>query len=132
MQPQRQARKAYLEMMDRLGRRWLTVFGDNVEFYSTAYWDLLTALWLSGRPMRKTEAMAAMKGIKSPHTAGKYLEAAIKHGLVVEEDNPADARSRLVRLDETMKQRLDRFLDDALSEVAATAERISAPEETSA
>lgn len=132
MQPQRQARKAYLEMMDRLGRRWLTVFGDNVEFYSTAYWDLLTALWLSGRPMRKTEAMAAMKAIKSPHTAGKYLEAAIKHGLVVEEDNPADARSRLVRLDETMKQRLDRFLDDALSEVAATAERISAPEETSA
>lgn len=121
---ERRAREAYLDMMERVSRHWLAVFGDDVEFYSAAYWDLFTALWRRDRPMRKTEALAAMKAVKSPHTAGKYLDAAIRRGFVVEQDNPADARSKLVRLDETMKRRLDAFFDEALNEVAGTATRI--------
>lgn len=121
---ERRTREAYLDMMERLGQRWLAVFGDDVEFYSAAYWDLFTALWRRDKPMRKTEALDAMKAVRSPHTAGKYLDAAIRRGLVVEQDNPADARSKLVRLDERMKQRLDAFFDEALDEVARTARRI--------
>lgn len=125
MAPRRRDRETYLSMMERLGAAWLQVFGEEAEFYSAAYWDLFTALWRSGRPMRKTEALAAMKGVKSPHTAGKYLEAAVRRGYILEEANPADARSRLIRLSPAMRRRLDGFLDTALAEVRATARHIS-------
>lgn len=121
------ARRAYLELMDRLTERWLDVFEGDTDLYSTAYWDLLTALWSAGRPMRKTDALAAIKGIRSAHTAGKYIDAAIQRGLVIEEGNPADARSKLLRLTPVMRARLDSFLDDALEEVAATARRVQEP-----
>lgn len=119
------ARRAYLELMDRLTERWLDVFEGDTDLYSTAYWDLLTALWSAGRPMRKTDALAAIKGIRSAHTAGKYIDAAIQRGLVIEEENPTDARSKLLRLAPAMRTRLDLFLDDALDEVAATARHVA-------
>ena len=37
--------KQYLEMIDGVGRRWVEVFEGNTEFYSAAYWDLLTGIW---------------------------------------------------------------------------------------
>ena len=55
-----------------------------------------------------------MKGIKSVHTAGKYLETAITRGIVVETDNPQDARSKLVALSAEMRKRLDGFFDAAI------------------
>ena len=119
-------RSAYLDMMTRLGQRWVDVFGGKGEFYSTAYWDLLTALWQAGGAMRKTDALAAMKAVKSAHTAGKYLDAALRHELVVERDNPADARSKIVTLTPAMQARLDEFFDEAISEVVGTAHRIGA------
>lgn len=125
MAPQRQARETYLRMMERVGEAWLQVFGEESEFYSAAYWDLFTALWQSRRPMRKTEALASMKGVRSPHTASKYLEAALVRGYILEEANPADARSRLVRLSPAMRRRLDAFLDFALAEVRASARDLS-------
>ncbi len=117
-------RRAYLEMIDRIGRHWLTIFEGDQEFYSTAYWDLLTTLWRSGGAMRKTDALAAMTAVKSPHTAGKYLDAAIRRGLVREEHNPADARSKLVRLSPEMARRMDTFFDKAVDEVKLTATAI--------
>lgn len=120
------SRRAYLEMIDRVGDHWLEVFRDDREFYSTAYWDLLTTLWSAGEPMRKTDALAAMKGVKSAHTAGKYLDAAIRHGFVLEQHNPADARSKLVRLAPAMRTRLDDFFDTAVDEVREVARRIEA------
>ena len=59
---------------------------------AAAYWDLLTGLWRTDGPRRKTDALGLMKGIKSVHTAGKYLDTAIEQGIIVETDNPQDAR----------------------------------------
>jgi hypothetical protein len=58
-----------------------------------------------------------MTGIKSAHTAGRYLETAIKEGLLVEDDNPQDKRSRIIRLAPRMKENLDVFFDRAVSEL---------------
>lgn len=112
-----QQRQEYLALMDRLSGRWLEVFGGREAFYSAQYWDLFTTIWRSARPVTKTEALKCMTGVKSAHTAGRYLETAIKEGLLVEEDNPEDRRSRYIRLSPAMKERLDAFFDRAVSEL---------------
>ena len=55
-----------------------------------------------------------MVGVKSAQTAGKYIETAIKKKLIIEKDNPEDARSRLLELSPQMKERLDLFFDQAV------------------
>lgn len=107
-------RKEYLNMTDRIGVEWLEVFRGDTEFYQAAYWDLFTRLWKSGGPERKTDALKFMVGIKSAQTAGKYIEIAIKKKLIVEKDNPEDARSRLLELSPEMKEQLDLFFDQAV------------------
>jgi hypothetical protein len=113
-------RREYLLMIDRVGGAWLRVFGDDTEFYSANYWDLLTGLWRAAEPVRKTDALGFLTAVKSAHTAGKYLERAIERGFVVETDNPEDARSRLVALSVDMRARLDGFFDAAVDEIAVT------------
>ncbi len=110
-------RLEYLAMIDRVGGGWLEVFQGNTEFYSAAYWDLLTEIWRHSEPVRKTDALRFMKAVKSPHTAGKYIGSAIRYGIVLEEDNPEDARSKLLRLSDDMRGRLDRFFDRCVGEV---------------
>ena len=107
-------RREYLNLTDRVGMNWMEVFEGDQDFYSAAFWDLLTGIWRAGDPLRKTEALGLMKGIKSVHTAGKYLETAITRGIVVETDNPKDARSKLVALSVEMRKRLDGFFDAAV------------------
>ena len=107
-------RKEYLNMTDRIGMEWLEVFKGDTEFYQASYWDLFTRLWKSGVPERKTDALKFMVGIKSAQTAGKYIETALKKKLIVERDNPEDARSRLLELSPQMKERLDLFFDQAV------------------
>jgi len=109
--------QVYMAFTDKVGVNWLDVFEGNTEFYSAAYWDLLTRIWRTGGPVRKTDALGFMTGIKSPHTAGKYVGVALEHGLLVEDDNPMDARSKLLRLSDDMKDRLDVFFDHAISEL---------------
>ena len=113
-------RREYLEMIDRIGARWLDVFDGKETFYSAQYWDLFTRIWRSERPVTKTEALRCMTGIKSAHTAGKYLDSAIGEGLLVEHENPDDKRSRYIALSPQMKTRLDLFFDRAVSEVRLT------------
>ncbi len=110
-------RKEYLSMTHRIGEKWLDVFQGNEEFYSAAYWDLLTRIWKSGGPVRKTDALKFMTAIKSAHTAGKYVQSAIQQGVLVEAENPEDARSKLVILSPDMRERLDAFFDAAVREV---------------
>ena len=107
-------RKEYLNMIDKIGMEWLEVFKGDTEFYSAAYWDLFTRLWKSGVSERKTDALKFMVGIKSAQTAGKYIETAIKKKLIIEKENPEDARSRLLELSPQMKERLDLFFDQAV------------------
>ncbi len=113
-------RREYLLMIDRVGAAWLGVFGDDTEFYSANYWDLLTRLWRAAQPVRKTDALGFLTAVKSAHTAGKYMERAIERGFVVETENPEDARSRLVALSPDMHARLDSFFDTAVDEIGVT------------
>ena len=117
-------RREYLQMIDRIGANWIGVFQGNKEFYSSAYWDLLTQLWRQPGPVRKTEALGYMQAIKSAHTAGKYVQGALDHGLIVEKDNPEDARSKLVALDDDMRDRLDGFFDAAVGEMRSAVRQI--------
>jgi hypothetical protein len=116
--------KEYLNMVDKIGAAWLDVFKDDTEFYSAAYWDLLTGIWRSDGPVRKTDALRFMKTIKSPHTAGKYMESAIRKGILVEAENPDDARSRLVLLSPVIRGRLNAFFDKALGEVRHSSQTV--------
>ena len=117
-------RDEYLRMIDRVGAAWIDVFEGNTLFYSANYWDLLTELWRHKDPVRKTDALRAMKAVRSAHTAGKYLEEALKYGFALEEDNPEDARSKLVRLSPDMRRRLDKFFDRAVGEVRQSNKRL--------
>ncbi len=109
--------RQYLDMMEGIGGCWLDVFDGNEAFYSAQYWDLFKTIWRSARPVTKTEALNCMTGIKSAHTAGRYLQTALEEGLLVEEDNPADRRSRFIHLSAAMEARLDKFFDRAVSEL---------------
>jgi hypothetical protein len=117
-------RREYLVLTDHVGMKWMETFEGDTDFYSAAFWDLLTGLWRAVEPVRKTDALATMKGIKSAHTAGKYLEAALKRGFVIERDNPKDARSKLVELSPDMRRKLDGFFDTAVSQLRATGRRV--------
>lgn len=117
-------REEYLSMTERIGLAWIKVFEGNTEFYSAAYWDLLTGIWKAKGAVKKTDALRLMKAIKSAHTAGKYVEAAIQHGIVVESENPADARSKLMALSPDMMGRMDAFFDAAVGELRAANHRI--------
>ena len=117
-------RREYLSMIGRVGMAWLDVFQGNTDFYSANYWDLLTELWRQDGPVRKTDALRCMKAIRSAHTAGKYLDEALRQGLIEEADNPEDARSKLVQLTPDMRRRLDAFFDKAVDEVRKASRRI--------
>jgi len=117
-------RREYLVLTDHVGMKWMEIFEGDKDFYSAAYWDLLTGLWRAAQPLRKTDALNLMRGIKSAHTAGKYLETALARGIVVERDNPTDARSKLVELSADMRQKLDGFFDYAVGQLRATSRRV--------
>lgn len=110
-------RKEYFKTTLRMGASWIKVFEEDEEFYSSAYWDLLTNIWMKDAPVRKTDALRFMTNIKSPHTAGKYVETAIAKGILIEEDNPEDARSRLLSLSPKMRERLDGFFDSCVTDI---------------
>jgi hypothetical protein len=109
--------KEYIDMTTRIGQKWIDVFDGRTEFYDATFWDLLTKVWYSDTPVRKTDALKFMTGIKSAHTAGKYVEQALAEDLLAETVNPGDGRSKLLTLSPRMRERLDRFFDGAISEV---------------
>ena len=109
--------KQYLEMIDGIAHRRVEVFEGNTQFYSAAYWDLLTGIWRADGAVRKTDALRYMTAIKSAHTASKYVEHSIKEGILIESDNPDDARSKLLVLSEDMRGRLNSFFDSAVGRV---------------
>ncbi len=117
-------RREYLELIERLSVHWLTVFDGDADFYSAQYWDLFKTIWRSDRPVTKTEALKCMTGIKSAHTAGRYLEHALDKGLLIEDENPEDKRSRFIRLSPAMKGRLDLYFDRAVAELRTSNRRV--------
>lgn len=120
----RSQHKEYLRMTEKVGEHWLQVFQNDTEFWSAVYWDLFTKLWQAENEVRKTDALRFMTAVKSAHTAGKYLETAIQRGLLEERDNPEDARSKLVRLAPSLRERLDKFLDSAVNEMSRASDLV--------
>ncbi|MGJ3259559.1 MAG: hypothetical protein ACFE0S_08145 [Rhodospirillales bacterium] len=114
-------RRAYLTFTDKVGAGWIRLFAGDTEFYSAAYWDLFTHLWRTADPVRKTDAIASITGVKSPLTASKYIDTALKRGLIVERSNPDDARSKLLALSPQMRAQMDAFFDDAVDELKKAA-----------
>lgn len=106
-----------LRLLDRNRDEWNRLFEIDMRPYSTVYWELLTYLWAEGGSARKTDALRSIKSIKSPHTAGKYVEVAVRKGMLEERENPKDARSRLLVLAPQTKMRMDAFLDHAVDEL---------------
>ena len=119
-------RRAYLAFIDRIGMGWVQVFDGDTDFYSAAYWDLFTYLWRNKNPQRKTDAMSAITGVKSPLTASKYIDTTLSRGRIVEKDNPHDARSKLLALSGPMRAQMDAFFDDAVDEMRKSASGMSA------
>ena len=100
------------------------MFEGDTDFYDAAYWDLFTNMWRSRTPVRKTDALKFMTSIKSAHTAGKYLDVALKHGMLLEQENPADARSKLLTLSEDLRRKLDAFFDLVIGQMQKTSKQI--------
>lgn len=117
-------RRGYLEFIDRIGIKWVNVFEGDTEFYSAAYWDLLTHLWRNPNPIRKTDAGRTITGVKSPLTAAKYIDTALERGMIIEKENPEDARSKLLALSPPMRAQLDAFFDDAVHELRSAAKDV--------
>ena len=116
--------REYLTLIDHVGAHWMTVFSGDTDFYSAVYWDLLTRVWKAGGPVRKTDALGFMTGVKSAQTAGKYIDTALAKGLLVETDNPEDGRSRLIALSDDMQARLDTFFDNCVDELRRAGKRV--------
>lgn len=114
-------RRVYLEFTDRIGKGWVEVFEGDTDFYSAAFWDLFTHLWRNPEPVRKTDAGRAITGVKSPLTAAKYIDTALSRGMIIEKENPEDARSKLLALSPPMRAQMDAFFDDAVHELRAAA-----------
>jgi hypothetical protein len=114
-------RRVYLEFTDRIGRGWVEVFEGDTDFYDAAFWDLFTHLWRNPKPVRKTDAGRAITGVKSPLTAAKYIDTALNRGMIIEKENPEDARSKLLALSPPMRAQMDAFFDDAVHELRAAA-----------
>ena len=112
--------RLYLEFTDGVGQRWIDVFEGDTDFYSAAYWDLFTAIWRADGPVRKTDALGFMTAIKSPHTAGKYIEKALERDYLVEQDNPVDARSKLITLSPGTRTHMDAFFDGIIGKWRTT------------
>ncbi len=116
--------RAYMAFTDHIGQEWVGVFDGDTAFYNAAYWDLLTRMWRATEPVRKTDALKFMTAIKSAHTAGKYLDVALEKGLIIEQDNPQDARSKLLVLSDEMRGRMDRFFDGVVGRMLETAKQV--------
>lgn len=114
-------RRVYLEFTDRIGKGWVEVFEGDTDFYNAAFWDLFTHLWRNPEPVRKTDAGRAITGVKSPLTAAKYIDTALDRGMIIEKENPEDARSKLLALSPPMRAQMDAFFDDAVHELRAAA-----------
>tara|TARA_R110000868_G_scaffold408138_2_gene690440 strand:+ start:15067 stop:15615 length:549 start_codon:yes stop_codon:yes gene_type:complete len=113
-----------LRLLDRIRDAWVRFLDADARSSAAVYWDLLSYLWAEGGSARKTEARRSMKSLKSAHTAGKYVKAAIHKGMLEERENPKDARSRLLVLAPQTKMRMDAFLDWAVDELRHSSDAI--------
>jgi hypothetical protein len=82
--------------------------------FSDVYFSrLFTELWLrADTAVTKTDAYELVTGL-SMQTAMKYVRRAIEQGYLEELANPADGRSRLLRMSPLLRERFAQVIDRA-------------------
>lgn len=109
-----QQRRSFVHSLQEIDRFWGEMFGDE-SYYDLHYSDLFTRMWLHAEhSFRKTELYGFMPRI-SHRTAVKYVQRAITEGLLIEEPDPHDGRTKRIYLSADLKQKIEQFLDHAIT-----------------
>ena len=121
--PRRQpdeTRCRFIRQLTSVDEYWVEVLGDSL-FHDMNYYDLFTGMWLrhNSEPggafrFRKSELHRFMPHV-SQRTAVKYVQTAIDRGLLVEETDSADLRSKRITMSPDLQRRIELFLDYAIS-----------------
>ncbi|SEO54996.1 MarR family transcriptional regulator [Nitrosovibrio sp. Nv6] len=119
--PQKQThanRLQFIQLLSITDQYWIDMLG-NPRFHDLNYYDLFTQMWLRLNgggcdTFHKSELYQLMPNV-SQRTAIKYIQIAIDHGLLLEQANPKDLRSRCVTMSTDLKQKIERFLDYSIS-----------------
>ncbi|WON73799.1 MarR family transcriptional regulator [Nitrosospira sp. Is2] len=126
-------RREFIDLLNDTDQYWVEVMGDRL-FHDLNYYDLFTRMWLrsnkardgrnglnsrngSGGLMetfRKSELYQLMPNV-SQRTAIKYIQIAIDNGLLVEQADPGDLRSRRITMSADLKRKIELFLDYSIS-----------------
>lgn len=103
-------RRQLVLMLRLIDQAWFDSFRESG--FSDVYFSrLFTELWLQGdEPMTKSDAYQLVKDV-STHTAIKYVRSAVAAGYLEEVDNPADGRSRQIRMTPLLRARFERVID---------------------
>lgn len=106
-------RRSFVLALQEIDRFWGEVMGGET-YYDLHYSDLFTRMWLHrDRTFKKTDLYAFMPRV-SHRTAVKYVQRAIREGLILEVADEHDRRSKRVSLSEDLGNRIERFLDHAI------------------
>jgi hypothetical protein len=109
---QKISRTRFLLALRELDDAWVEAFPET-GFNDVYFSRLFTELWLrDDTAVTKTDAYELVTGL-SMQTAMKYVRRAIDEGYLEELDNPADGRSRLLRMSPLLRERFARVIDRA-------------------
>jgi len=113
----REQRTRFLLALRELDTAWVETF--HATGLSDVYFSrLFTELWLrGGEAVPKTDAYGYVKGV-GVQTAMKYVKRAIDEGYLEEVDNPADGRSRLIRMSAHLTESFERLIDRSVAAFA--------------
>jgi hypothetical protein len=112
MRQRRAMRTRFLLALRELDEAWVAVF-HQVGLSDIYFSRLFTELWLrDAAALPKTNAYALVQGV-SAQTATKYVKRAISEGYLEETANPADGRSRLLRMSPLLRARFEQVIDRA-------------------
>jgi hypothetical protein len=102
----------FLQALRELDDAWMAAFHET-GLGDVYFSRLFTELWLRGAAaIPKSDAYDLVHGV-SAQTAMKYVRRAIAEGFLEEIDNPADGRSRLLRMSPQLRERFIGVVDRA-------------------
>jgi hypothetical protein len=105
-------RTRFLLALRELDDAWVATF-HKAGFGDVYFSRLFTELWLrDATAITKTDAYDLVKGV-SVQTAMKYVRRAVAEGYLEEVDNPADGRSRLLRMSPRLREQFGQVIDRA-------------------
>jgi hypothetical protein len=105
-------RTHFLHALRELDNAWVAAF-HKTGFGDIYFSRLFTELWLRGDDaVVKSDAYDLVQGV-SAQTAMKYVRQAIAEGYLEDIDNPADGRSRLIRMSPLLRTQFNGVIDRA-------------------